>query len=1054
MSFSSVLRICRCLLLVSALQAVTVVPAFAQEASSAISGTVTDPQGNTVGDVSVVAQNVNTNVRYPTRTNKTGFYNLPVVPAGTYVLSAHASGFAPAKSNPFTIETGLPVRIDLPLKVGSVDVTVEVSSAATLVNTTTNELGVTIDPVEMENLPVENRNLFDLIALQPGVNASQPGAADSTALNGRGGFEVNGAPGLANSILVDGVDATFGEDNGAGAGNQVAINTLGLGSIAEFRTSSSVPPVQYGRAVGGVLTITTKSGTNNLHGQVFDYFRNDVMDANAWANKRATPVVQRPELRFNEFGGNIGGPIRRNRAFAFLSYEGSRIVQGNSTVSTQIPSPFLIYKMSQQTATPNYQQIVQELQEMPLPNSPAYPFDPTKPTVNTSTHGTYTNNLRNDTTEDTGLGRVDTTLGSKHHLTVRANVNNQLEEEQQLRLDNQLDYPLRLYNAVVADSWTMRSNLVNEVRVGLNRNDLARHNTTYYTDPFRNYIVITGTAVTDTAESALHFLTTTYSFVDNLTWLHGKHTFTVGTDDRDLRSNRYQDTNTTTTFANTTAMYTNKPTSVAIYFGHPAHFTSWQWSAFAQDNFRASPRLTLNYGLRYEYYTPLRGAFNIRNSDPFSAIDTNKQDAFFSEDHFNLAPRLGFVYDVLGNQKLVFRAGFGLMFIPPQPFFYYNSAFLDPRLPSQANVTTADIRGANTNLLQYPLSKDLIGTWAADPTLLQIAPSRFVAKYDHPDQYSMNWNGNLQYQALHDVFLSLTYTALRDQHSPSMTLPNQFAAGACPLTGTNTSGGTCGARPNPAFGEIDENIYDGREYYDGMYAQVTYRHGVNRANFYYTYSSGISYWASNNNTGTGQSDVQDLSRPDLSRGPSVGSSRNRIVGSYTLLPPIPKFARGHAALREVFGGWNLQSIVKYNTGTVRNITTSWDLVRNNRTTATRPDRVPGVSLYSKHPNPDGTYQWLNPAAFDYQTPFAQHRYGNLGWNATYGPPNLDFNTSVIKGVHLEGNKSLRLRVEAFNVLNHQSLGSPNLTVTTTSTFGEINARRTGRVLQLGAEFLF
>ncbi len=1028
--------------------------AYAQEASSAINGSITDPSGGMIPHSTVTAQNINTNVKSTTRTNAEGYYEFPTLPAGRYIVSATATGFNTVKSSPFEIETGKSTRVDLPLKVGAMTVTVEVDDAATLLNTTSNDLGITIGPQEMENLPVQNRNLLDLIALQPGVNSSQSGEADSTGQNARGGFEVNGAPGLSNSILLDGVDATFGEDNGAGAGNQVAINTVGLGAIAEFRTSSSVPPVQYGRAAGGILSITTKSGTNKIHGQIFEYFRNDLLDANTWANKRATPVVAVPELRFNEFGGNVGGPLVRNHTFYFLSYEGSRVLQGNSTTSTSIPSPFLIWKMgTQYPNTPNYQLITQELQMMPLPNSPAIPFNPATPTINSGTHGTFTGNLNYNTIEDTGLARIDTTLGARHHLTVRANVNNQSETEQQLRPDNQLIYPLRLYNSVVSDAWTITSSLVNEFRVGLNRNDLARHNTTYYSDPFKNYIVITGVAETDTAESQLHFLTTTYSLVDNLTWVHGRHTFTAGTDDRDLRSARYQDTNTTTTFANTTALYTNKPTSVGIYFGHNAHFLSYQTAFFAQDSFRASNRLTLNYGVRYEHYTPLSGAFNIRNSDPFSAMSTDKWDPFFSENRYDFAPRLGLIGDLLGNQKLIFRAGFGLMFLPPQPFLLYNSAFEDPRLPSQANVTPADVRGANANILQYPLSKITINQWAADPTQLAIAPTRFVSDYHHPDQYSMNWNGNLQYEMRKDLYLSLTYTALRDVHSPSMTLPNQFAHGACPLTGTLTSGGTCSGRPNSNFGEVDYNIYAGREYYDGLYGQVTYRHGPNRANFYYTYASGISYWASNNNIGTGQSDIQDLSNPAGSRGPSTGSSRNRIAASYTITPRVPGFARSRPILRETLGGWSFQSIFKYNTGTVRNVVTTYDLVRNNRTAGTRPDRVAGQPLYLKTILSGGTPQWLNPAAFDYKTPFAEQRYGTLGWNAVFGPTNFNWNASVIKSVKVYQDKDLRLRVEAFNVINHQNLGSPNLTVNI-SNFGQITTRRAPRNLQLGAEFRF
>lgn len=409
----------------------------AQEASSGISGTITDGSGALIAGARVVEKNTRTNVTSTTKTNSFGYYDFPVLPAGEYVVSVTAPGFTPTKSSPFTIETGQPARIDLPMKIGSVDVTVQVTSAATLMNTTTNELGVTMDPQGIENLPVENRNLFDLIALQPGVNSAQSGDADSTTQNARGGFEVNGAPGLSNSILLDGVDATFGEDNGAGAGNQVAINTVGLGAIAEFRTSSSVPPVQYGRAAGGVLTITTKSGANNLHGQIFEYFRNDLLDANTWQNKRATRIVPVPELRFNEFGANAGGPIRHNHSFFFLSYEGSRIIQGHSTSSSSVPSPFLIWKMSTlYPNTPNYQLIVQELKKMPLPNSPAIPFDPANPTVNSGIRGTWTGNLNYNTIEDTGLARIDTTLGARHHLTVRANVNNQSESEQQLRPDN------------------------------------------------------------------------------------------------------------------------------------------------------------------------------------------------------------------------------------------------------------------------------------------------------------------------------------------------------------------------------------------------------------------------------------------------------------------------------------------------------------------------------------------------------------------------------------------------------------------------------------------
>lgn len=1027
------LRSFRCLSWLLVLAALFVSPlprALAQEASSGISGTIVDNMGAAVAGAQVSARNTNTNFTLTSRTNASGYYEFPNLPAGQYVVSVSAATFNPTKSSPFTIETGQGARIDLSLKVGAVDVTVDVSAAATLINTTTNDLGVTIDAKQIENLPVQNRNLFDLLALQPGVNADQNGDAGSTGQNARGGFEVNGAPGLANSILLDGVDATFGEDNGAGAGNNSPINTVGLGAIGEFRTSSSVPPVEFGRAVGGVLSITTKSGTNKFHGNVFEFFRNDVMDANAWANKNATPIVPRSELRFNEFGGNLGGPILRDRMFFFANYEGSRVVQGTPN-KTRVPTPLVIGKVKNPL-------IVQEITKLPLPNN-SY--------TSTATTGYWTGNLNTNTMEDTGLIRVDTSLAN-HRLMVRFDLNNQNQAAQQLRPDNQLVYPLRFYNSAVEDVWTVTPNLVNELRFGLNRNDLARHNTTYDSDPFRNYITVTSLFNSDSAQSQLHFLTTTYTLVDNVTWVHGRHSFNFGTDNRRLRSVRYQDTNNVSTYANTTSLYSDKPTSVQVTFGSEKSIDSYQLSFYAQDSFRASRRLTLNYGIRYEYYTPFHGAFNIRNSDPFSNLSSNKGDPFFSEGKFSFAPRVGLIDDLFGNQKLVFRAGFGLMFIPPQPFFMYDSAFLDPRLPFNATLTSADVPSSFS--LTFPVSKDLVNYYTANPDQLPsgLNLGRQVSNYHHADQYSINWNANLQYQARRDLMVGLTYTALRDQHSPTLTLPNQFEPGACPTTST------CTARPNPNFGEIKYNIFDGREYYDGMYAQVRYRHGPNRADFYYTWASSITYWSGSNNIGTGQSDVQDLDNPAGSRGPGTGSSRNRMVVSYTFTNRAPGFAKSHAFLRGALGGYSLQGILRYNTGIAVNVQANQDLVRNNRyASSARPDRVIGQPLYLHTKLADGTPQYLNPAAFDGNTPFAEHRYGTLGYNAIYGPHQVNFNASLIKSIRFYQNKDIRLRVEGFNVFNHPNMSNPVLT-RTSSDFGQIITRRTPRYVQLGAEVRF
>lgn len=239
-------RFLLCALLSYFILAFTTLPAFSQITGGSISGTVTDPSQGVISVAEVVAKNNATGVETKATTNSTGYYEFPVVPPGSYTIRVRANGFGNVQTTSFAVVTGQRSQIDVQLKVGSVTQNIQVSATTQLLNAATVDLGTAVESQKINNLPLNQRNFFPLVGLQPGVNAN-PG---STALNGRGGFEINGAPGLANNILIDGVDATFGESNSLGSaigGTGGSINTLSIDAIDEFRTTSSVPSAQYGR---------------------------------------------------------------------------------------------------------------------------------------------------------------------------------------------------------------------------------------------------------------------------------------------------------------------------------------------------------------------------------------------------------------------------------------------------------------------------------------------------------------------------------------------------------------------------------------------------------------------------------------------------------------------------------------------------------------------------------------------------------------------------------------------------------------------------------------
>ena len=227
--------------------------------------------------------------------------------------------------------------MDIQMTVGQVNESVEVTSAATLVNATTTDLGVVIDSQKVLDLPLNGRNFTQLVGLQPGFNNGSFGAQ-------RGGVaEFNGLPAQGNNWLMDGVDISFGENNGVGVGAvggpRMIINTISVDAIEEFKTTAGAFSAEYGRATGGVINVTTRSGTNRFHGTLFHFFRNDALDANTFFNNRSS--LPRPDLRHNQFGGNLGGPIWKDKLFFFFNYE-QAIVRRAMQLTGNVPTPLLL----------------------------------------------------------------------------------------------------------------------------------------------------------------------------------------------------------------------------------------------------------------------------------------------------------------------------------------------------------------------------------------------------------------------------------------------------------------------------------------------------------------------------------------------------------------------------------------------------------------------------------------------------------------------------------------------------------------------------------------
>lgn len=1003
---------------------------WAQIGGGSIVGVVTDPSGSLIVGAKVEATNQGTNEKRETQTNAQGYYEFPLLPAGRYVLTAEQSGFQKATTAEIALNSGTRPRIDIRMVIGEVTQTIEVVSAAPLVNATTTELGTVIDSSKVRELPLNGRNFLQLVGLQPGVinRTAEPVSAGSL-VGARGGVEFNGSPAFGNNYLLDGIDMTFGENNGLGdtaagsGGAGAVINTVSVEGIQEFKATSSAFSAEYGRSTGGVVNITTKSGSNDFHGTAFHFFRNDALNANSFFSNRAS--LRKPALRHNQYGGNIGGPVLKDKVFFFFNFEGAQISRATAITGNRLTDAAI--NMIQNSELRRHYQTL----------SP--------PGCSATSNPLVCFHQRNDARkndESTTLSRVDFKMGQQA-VAVRFNYNDQEFSTPNFDPSHRRGFPQTFKNLGIQHNVPLSATKFNEFRFGINSSQLDR-----LQEGLRDGIGsarAAGLTAID-GQCRINFNTTTYSITDNLSIIRGRHTLKTGVDIRKISSLRIIEENPILSYNSIQDLIDERPLSVDILFGLPNKgFDTWTSGFYFQDDFRINNRVTLNMGLRYEYYSSFTGPLNVVDNPfgPFAPGQPGPDNTpIFNADKNNFAPRLGLVVDLLGDGKTIVRAGAGRLFIPPQPFFYYDMSFLSGGLPLVTSFRQNDLPPGTS--LRFPFPMDFgpkivaaaaTGDLSGLPAGLRLG--RSIAQRNRQDEESYQWNLSLQRAITDTLAIQASYVGSRSLY--------QYTAREVNLVNPLTN-----QRLNPNFSGILLREGGASSSYHAFQFSANQRlkHGL-AFDTYYTWSHALGY---HNPDGAfvGDGNTQDFNNIRASYGDKQSDTRHRFVLVPSYQFPTPGFAKQSAFGQGVLGGWTLQGIVNARSGYPLNVTMGRDVIGNGRAAGQRPDAVSGVD-----PRVDGPDRllWFTRGAFDVTGPTAQRRFGNLGYNTLRGPGAFWSDMALHKVFPVTERHKIQFRFEMFNWLNRVVLGQP-ITNLADVNFGRVTTGSDGRSLQFALKYLF
>ncbi|MBL8236099.1 MAG: TonB-dependent receptor [Bryobacterales bacterium] len=1039
--------------------------------SGTLLGTVKDPSGAAVPGATVRVLRANPPLERQATTDAEGNYTLPLLPVGAYQVTVEKTGFQKQVRNGVELSASQSLRVDSTLTLGSVAEQVEVSTRIAQVDTATANVGSTIFGSQVQEIALNTRSFTQLMTLQPGVSslqAQQPGFGSNTSVP----FSFNGGQTGANNWTLDGgrnID-TFNGNN---------LSMVNLDAIAEVRIERNAYSSEYGRNGGAQVNVVTKSGTNDLHGTLFEFFRNDKLDARNFFS----PV--RPKNRYNNFGGTVGGALVKNKLFYFLSNEYRRIQQNTGTRTTTVPTaaqvsgnfaggrvvnnpatgqPFPGNQIPANLIDRNAVSIIQTYYRQPIPGfqQGALNFSSTEPdgTRYRSALGRFDYNWKPNLLLF-GRYNIDSTrLFSPYGLFAGNPMHGVADSEQ--------SHIIRVMN--LSANWIASPNVVNQITSAFFHTSLA-----ISTGPNASRVRAPGLAIprvfdSVTASGGLipsislaqgyagidirwpqNISGYTWELIDNLSWNTGRHSFKMGGSiDKENKSQNQSNPNNNGTFtfngsASGDALADFLLGRAFQYTENSAHiFGVSRWvnlSGYIQDQIRASSRLSLTLGVRYEFYQPEKdtdGFYSFFLPSRFDRtkapqiLPANGQIVTGTENYSNgvvlagkdgpfgnsvtntvfntFAPRGGFSYALTKDNLTVVRGGFGM--------FHDRWA---------QNVSTL------RNNFPFNQSASIFTTTLSNPAQGQrrffpIALSNFNSPWNIP--YYMKWSLGVQRQLAAQMLLDVSYVGSRGAALVRSRDINQPVASVAVASGQLNPNA---ARPYPGFAGINTFETSGNSVYHSLQVSGSRR-----------FSAGVGLQASYTFSRSFDNNVTPINSYAASRMERALSAFDRThVLALSYIYEMPFFRDSKGVTRKVLHGWQLSGISRFESGTPATVTIPADRAGVGGG-AQRPDIVAPVTR-------DKTIaRWFSTASF--ANP-ALGTFGNAGRGLFRAPGINNWDVSFIKRFEVTERVAMQFRGEFFNLFNHTQFSGVN-TSFGAGAFGQVTSARDPRITQLALRLLF